>query len=173
MQSVVVRSSFLVWSVCVSLSVGVAADWPHQRGPSQDGSVSKEVRVPTSLPDDPRILWKISATDGFAAPIVSNGRVIYGDFQKRKETFHALNLADGEPLWHDELDSPHKDGFGTGPRCAPVSDGKIVLTQSCKGELHCLDLMTGKLLWRKNYQTDFNAPYAGETGNTLGGPRHG
>ena len=127
----------------------------------------------TSLPEDSPVVWRAPAIDGFAAPIITKGRVIYGDLQNGKETFHALNLVDGAPLWDHVLDAPHKDGFGTGPRCAPVSDGEIVLIQSCKAELHCLELMSGKLLWRKNYLKEFGALYTGETGKTEGGARHG
>ena len=150
-----------------------AADWPHQRGPLMNGTVPANSSTLSILPDDPSFMWRLPAADGFAAPIITKDRVIYGDLQNRKETFHALNLADGKPLWHHELDDPHKDGFGTGPRCAPVSDGAIVLLQSCKGALHCLDLDTGKLLWKKSYQTDFKAPYFGEKGTAQGGSRHG
>jgi len=150
-----------------------AADWPHQRGPGQDGLVPAGVPVPATLPDDPRVVWKVPVTDGFAAPIITQDRVVYGDLQDGKETFHAVRLADAEPLWHEALGQPHRDGFGTGPRCAPVSDGEIVLLQSCLGELHCVEAATGKLLWKKNYQSDFGAAYFGETGKAAGGSRHG
>ncbi len=150
-----------------------AADWPHQRGPQLDGSVPPGALVPSALPEDPRVVWTIPVTDGYAAPIITQGKVIYGDLQKRKETFHGINLTDGEAEWHDVLDDPHKDGFGTGPRCAPVSDGEVVLLQSCMGELHCVDVATGKRLWEKNYLSDFGALYVGEKGTTKGGARHG
>ena len=150
-----------------------AGDWPHQRGPGLDGKVASGERVPEVLPDDPEVIWKLAVTDGFAAPIVSGGMVVFGDFQKGKEVYHGVRLADGEVVWSDVLDGPHKDGFGTGPRCAPVSDGEIVLVQSCKGELHCLDLGSGKLLWRKNYLEDFGSLYVGEKGTTEGAARHG
>lgn len=162
-------------SLLLAASIGntPAGDWPHQRGPSQNAHASSDGKLLAEVPGDPAVVWRIPVTDGFAAPIISNGRVIYGDFQKRKETFHAVHLSDGKPIWHDELDAPHKDGFGTGPRCAPVSDGNHVFTQSCKGELHCLSAESGELLWRKNYLTDFGAPYTGEKGKTQGAARHG
>ncbi|MGK0184927.1 MAG: outer membrane protein assembly factor BamB [Verrucomicrobiales bacterium] len=159
--------------ILTSLGSVAAGDWPHQRGPQQNAHASADGKIVTTLPGDPHMIWRIPVTDGFAAPIVSNGRVVYGDFQKRKETFHSINLSDGKPIWHDTLDGPHKDGFGTGPRCAPVSDGQIVLTQSCKGQLHCLDADSGELLWEKNYLEDFGAPYTGEKGKTQGAARHG
>lgn len=159
--------------VASSIGAVTAADWPHQRGPGHNGSVSADAKVPSALPDDPRIVWRKPVTDGFAAPIVSAGRVIYGDFQNGKETFHAVKLADGTPIWSEALDGPHRDGFGTGPRCAPVSDGELVLMQSCKGELHCRAATDGALVWKTNYLADFGAPYTGEKGKTEGAARHG
>ncbi len=157
----------------ICITSAVTADWPNQRGPTMTGVVGAGVPVPNKLPETLQVIWKGPAADGFAAPIIANGKVIFGDLQKNKEVFHALSFADAKPVWSDVLDDPHKDGFGIGPRCAPVSDGKLVFTQSCKGELHCLDLASGKLLWKTNYQKDFGAPYTGEKGKTAGGARHG
>lgn len=158
------------------LSVSVdsfSADWPHQRGPQQNGVMSPGSIDSLHLKDEPEILWKEAVADGYAAPIIVKDIVIYGDLQRGKETYTAIKLGDAKPLWKDVLDSPHRDGFGTGPRCAPVSDGEIVLLQSCKGELHCLDLLSGDLQWSKNYTKDFGSLYIGEKGNALGASRHG
>lgn len=172
MRSITPRLAIL--SVLASFLHGAAgADWQHQRGPRADGSVPADSPALPSLPAEPKIVWKIAVSDGFAAPVISGGRVFYGDLQAGDETFHAIRLDDSTPLWHHALDAPHRDGFGTGPRCAPVSDGEIVLVQSCKGELHCLGAASGALLWEKNYQADFDAPYIGEKGQAAGASRHG
>ena len=166
----------IIVSCCASLTAATsvhAADWPHQRGPHLNGHAAVDGGALGVLAGGSAHRLANPVTDGFAAPIITGGRVIYGDLQKGKETFHAVKLSDAEAIWHEALDEPHKDGFGTGPRCAPVSDGEIVLMQSCKGELHCVDAETGDLLWRKNYLKDFNAPYTGEKGTTEGGARHG
>ncbi len=169
----VMRRSLLVIFFLSILPDLFSADWPHQRGPQQNGLMSPDSIDSLNLKDEPKILWKGAVLDGYAAPIIVKDIVIYGDLQRGKETYSAVKLSNAEPLWKDVLDSPHRDGFGTGPRCAPVSDGEIVLIQSCKGELHCLDLMSGDLLWRKNYAKDFDSLYIGEKGNALGASRHG
>jgi len=150
-----------------------AADWPHQRGPDGTACLAADIPVPTSLPAEMRVVWKKAIGDGLAAPIISNGRVIYGDLQDGKEVFHAVGVTDGSVQWSHPLDLPHKDAFGSGPRCAAVSDGSIVITQSCRGELHCLNARSGALRWRVNYVKDFHAVYTGEKGTTAGGARHG
>jgi outer membrane protein assembly factor BamB len=155
------------------LSVGIAADWPTQRGPAVDGVIPAGSVLPTALPDAPKVVWKGPAGDGFAAPIVVGGKVVYLDLQNGQETVHAITLDKAKPLWDAPLDSAHKDGFGTGPRCAPVSDGKLVFAQSCKGQLSCFDLASGKVVWSTNYVKDFKAIYTGEKGDSKGGSRHG
>ena len=89
------RHLFLFFWLFVVGQIG-AADWPHQRGPQLDGSVPEGVKTPSQLPDDPKMVWQVPATDGFAAPIIVGDRVIFGDFQNGKETFHGLNLGDNE-----------------------------------------------------------------------------
>ncbi len=155
------------------LCVGMAADWSTQRGPAGDGAVPAGSLLPTSLPEAPKVIWKGPVGEGFAAPIVAGGKVVYLDLQNGQETVHALTLDQAKPLWSAPLDSAHKDGFGTGPRCAPVSDGKLVFAQSCKGQLTCFALDSGKVVWSTNYVKDFKAVYIGEKGDSKGGSRHG
>src|SRR5688572_9930766 len=150
-MSMLVRA--LVLSSC--LTALMAADWPSQRGPGFDGAIPAGSVLPTALPDTPKVVWKGPVTDGFAAPIIVSGRVVYLDLQNGQETVHAISLDKAKPLWHAPLDSAHKDCFGTGPRCAPVSDGKLVFAQSCKGQLTAFDLASGKVTWSVNYVKDF------------------
>lgn len=161
----------LVLSSC--LTTAAAADWPSQRGPGVDGAIPAGSVLPTTLPEAPKVVWKGPVTDGFAAPIVTAGRVVYLDLQNGQEVVHAISLDQARPLWDAPLDGAHKDGFGTGPRCAPVSDGKLVFAQSCKGQLTCFALDSGKVVWSTNYVKDFNAVYVGEKGDSKGGSRHG
>jgi outer membrane protein assembly factor BamB len=161
----------LVLSSC--LTAAMTADWPSQRGPGADGVIPTGSVLPTALPDAPKVVWKGPVTDGFAAPIVVAGKVVYLDLQNGQEVVHCISFDKAKPLWDAPLDSAHKDGFGTGPRCAPVSDGKLVFAQSCKGQLTAFDLASGKVAWSTSYVKDFKAVYTGEKGDSKGGSRHG
>jgi outer membrane protein assembly factor BamB len=162
-----------VIALLFSVPLVSAADWPNQRGPTLDGAIPAGSVLPTTLPDAPKVVWKGPVTDGFAAPIVVAGKVVYLDLQNGQETVHCLTFDKAKPLWDAPLDSAHKDGFGTGPRCAPVSDGKLVFAQSCKGQLTGFALDSGKVVWSTNYVKDFSAIYIGEKGDAKGGSRHG
>jgi outer membrane protein assembly factor BamB len=49
----------------------------------------------------------------------------------------------------------------------------LVFAQSCKGQLTCFALDSGKVVWSTNYVNDFAAVYIGEKGDSKGGSRHG
>lgn len=150
-----------------------ASDWAQWRGPAQTGYVPAGVPVPSTLPVELKPVWKNKIGEGFASPVVSGGKVFYLDNQAGTEVLHAVKAETGEELWHASIFACHKDGFGIGPRCAPLVDGKYVYAQACKGELQCLNVEDGKQIWRKNYVDDFGAVFIGEIGKAAGGTRHG
>ena len=157
----------------VSLVTASAADWPQWRGPLRTGEVPAGEPIPTTLPAEPKVLWRVPVGDGFASPIVANGRVFHLADKEGTEIAHAADAATGQELWSTPIFSSHKDGFGIGPRCTPVADGNRVFVQSAKGEFQCLDAATGKAIWRTNFVTDLGAVYIGETGTAAGASRHG
>ncbi|PYJ81649.1 MAG: hypothetical protein DME22_20660, partial [Verrucomicrobia bacterium] len=135
-----------------------ASDWPQWRGPLRTGRVPDGGAVPSKLPDDPKIVWRIKVGEGLASPVVAGGKVFYFDNPGGRETLHALDSADAKELWKKEIDDPFRDMQGpSGPRCTPVVDGDRVYALSCKGELQCLNVTDGQLIWRTNFTNDFGA----------------
>ena len=167
--------SHALWSVlCLCTFCSFADDWPRWRGPANDGHVPSEVGVPAALPAEPKVVWKMKIDEGLASPVVAGENVIYFDNVGGRETLHAIDAATMKELWRKEIDGTFSDSQGpTGPRCTPMVDGDRVYAQSCKGELQCLSLAEGKLLWRVNFTNDFGAIFIGEKGNTPGAARHG
>jgi outer membrane protein assembly factor BamB len=156
-----------------SLLTVSAADWPQWRGPERTGHVPAGESIPTTLPAEPKVVWRVPVGDGFASPVVAGGRVFHLDNKDANEIARAADAATGKELWSAPLFSSHQDGFGIGPRCTPVADGERVFFQSAKGELQCLQAATGKVVWRTNFVTDLGAVYIGETGTAAGASRHG
>jgi len=151
-----------------------AADWPQWRGPMRTGHVPDGVAVPGKLPEDPRVVWRMNVGEGLASPIVAGGKVFYFDNPGSKETLHAIDLATAKEIWRQEIDDPFRDMQGpSGPRCTPVVDGDHVYALSCQGELQCLSVTDGKLIWRTNFTNDLGAVFIGEKGNAQGAARHG
>src|ERR1051325_11225511 len=104
-----------------------AEDWPQWRGPARDAHVPSAAKVPSSLPAEPKTVWRIKIGEGLASPVVASGKVVYMDHQQGKEVVHAAQIETGNPIWETPLDEAFKDTQGpVGPRCTPVVDGERV-----------------------------------------------
>lgn len=161
---------------CFVFGVSIhAADWPQWLGPQHNGHVPVGEPVPTKLPDEPKVIWRLKIGDGVASPVIARDVVYYLDNQTNREVLHAVGAADGKEIWRADLDQVARDSQSVpGPRCTPVTDGVRVYAQSMKGELHCLDTGHGNLVWRVNFAKDFGAPpCVGEVGTAPGATRHG
>lgn len=152
----------------------LADDWPQWRGPMRTGHIAERIRIPESLPAEPKLIWRIKVGEGFASPVVAAGTVFYFDNQAGKETLHAITANDHRELWRAVVDDTFTDEQGPpGPRCTPVVDGDRVYAQSGKGELQCLQVADGRRLWRVNFTNDFGAAFLGEDSKVPGAAEHG
>lgn len=96
------------------------------------------------------------------------------DAEDGREVVRAFRAEDGEVLWSADLDAVFGDQQGPeGPRNTAVVDAERVYAVSCRGELKCLSLDDGKLLWRVNFVDDLGAEFIGEKGKAEGAVRHG
>ena len=151
-----------------------AEDWPQWRGPRRDGHAPSTARVPDVLPADPRVVWRMKIGEGFASPVVAGGKVFYFDNQAGKETLHVIAASDHHEFWRAAVDDTFQDEQGPpGPRCTPLVDGDRVYAQSGKGELQCLRVADGQLVWRVNFLKDFGAAFLGEDSKVPGAAEHG
>ncbi len=163
--------SRLVWA-CVTLMLLAAmagqghagtGDWPQWRGPNRDG-LAPGVNLPRPWPDTLAEVWSIEVGEGHASPVVAGGHVVSFRRQDAREVIQCLRAADGEALWSTAYAAPYKPrGFarkhGKGPFATPtIADGKVY-TFGIRGTLSCLDLPSGKLLWRKTFTDQFEPPY--------------
>lgn len=172
------RSFFPVGALLTLLLTGsfsLAEDWPQWRGPLGTGYVPAKNWIPKTLPTSPKTLWKAPLGEGVGSPVVADGKVFILEQAMDKEVLRAIDAASGKDLWKHELDKSYGDFQGKGPRSTPTVSGGRVYATSCRGEIHCVDAKDGKLLWKKNYATDFGALFYGETKDFLanGASRHG
>ena len=72
-------------------------------------------------------------------------------------------------VWKYEYDCPYTVSYPAGPRCTPTVSGGKVYTLGSEGNLNCLDAKTGKPLWSKDFNKEFNTqtPLWGYTGHPL------
>ena len=157
------RPSLLLLALASLISLSPAApaadppaapgSWTQWRGPNRDG-ISSEKGFLTSFPSSgPTIAWKANVGEGYAILSVADGKVLTLGDVKGKDTVWCFDADTGNVLWKyaiNNSDDPHAC-----PTPA-IDNGKVYALAS--GNLLCLNLADGKLVWSKNVQKDFSAP---------------
>ncbi len=144
---------------CSQVLPSLAADWPQLLGPHRNGTYPDV--LPQRWPEEgPGILWKIAVGEGYSGPAVADGRVILLHRVVAEEVVECLSAKTGKSLWRFSYPTKYIDqfGFNDGPRATPtIQDGRVY-TFGAEGKLHCLEFLTGKLLWKVDTRKLFNPP---------------
>ncbi len=134
-----------------------AEDWPHFLGPKYDNT-SAETGLRHEWPKEGlRKLWEAPKGAGHSAPAVSGGKVVVFSAAGEVETVETLDAKTGARLWLITYAAPYtsKYGGGSGPCSNPtIADGRV-FTLGISSILHCLDLATGKTVWRRDLAADY------------------
>jgi len=121
-----------------------------------------------SLPTTPVFDWTFELpADTMGGVAATSKYVVCGtrDLPDRSDIFFCLDAETGKQLWRFQYPAVPpttavtRDGkldFGNTPRATPLIVGHCVITQGAFGDVHCLDLATGKLLWAWNLLRDFD-----------------
>lgn len=140
-------------------TVALADDWPQWQGPDRN-AISKERGLLQEWPKGgPPLAWKITGLGGgYSAPAVAAGRLYGLSNRGGDEVVWALSESDGKSLWTARL-APAAEGGrdegreGTG--CTPTVDGDRLYVLGLNGDLACLSVADGKILWRRSLTQDF------------------
>jgi ABC-type phosphate/phosphonate transport system substrate-binding protein/outer membrane protein assembly factor BamB len=134
-----------------------AMGWTDWRGPRRDGI---SPYVPTTLPTEPRFLWRKPLTGIALSGIAANDKyVIVADKGKTKKTdiFRCLDAETGDQIWTIEYPASTEMDFTDSPRANPVIHDGFVYLLGALGDLHCAVLETGRIEWKKNVVKELNA----------------
>jgi glucose dehydrogenase len=110
----------------------------------------------------PKLLFDKPVGKGYSAPSVSGDKLVIHHRVGGEEIVEACDPKTGATLWKAAYRSDYRDPFGynNGPRCAPLLTENRCFTLGAEGVLLCLDLATGKQIWRRNTAADFAVPEA-------------
>jgi outer membrane protein assembly factor BamB len=136
---------------------GQAADFPGFRGHNRD-NISTETRLLKSWPAaGPKLLWTArSLGEGYSTvSIVGDRAYTMGATQAGGESVHAIDLAGGNIIWSTKISSQYSASAGNGPRATPTIDGNRIYAQGLSGDVACLDLENGRIVWQKNVLKEF------------------
>jgi outer membrane protein assembly factor BamB len=132
-----------------------AADWPQWNGPQRNG-ISSEVGFSKTWPDDglPTV-WTREIGTGFSSMSVVGQRLLAMGHTDGKETVWCLDSKTGEILWSHSYECELIPNLHEGGPCStPTIDKDSVYTLGKEGQLFCLQLADGKVVWEKKLQDE-------------------
>jgi outer membrane protein assembly factor BamB len=114
--------------------------------------------LPDRLVGQPDVVWSIfTSGDGLAGVVATHELVFIADrdLTDTKDVFRCLDAESGLELWTLEYEARGNLDYGNSPRAAPLFDGERAYFQGAFGHLHCIDVGTGEIVWKKDYLADF------------------
>lgn len=135
----------------------VTHDWTSFLGPSHN-AVSTETRLSRTLP--PPLVWELAKGTGYATPAVAGARLVFLHRLANEEVVECLHAETGSSQWQLRYATAFEDryGYNNGPRSSPVIDGDRVYTVGAEGKLHCLELASGKVVWKRDLRAEYRVP---------------
>lgn len=137
-----------------------ALDWPQWQGPDRT-SHSKETGLLQEWPKDgPSLAWKTKGLGGGdSTPSVAAGRIYGMSHRGGDEVVWALSEKDGKEIWTVPIAPAHTTSWPQskeGPSATPTVDGDRLYVMGLAGNVACLQVADGKMVWQRNLKTDFN-----------------
>jgi hypothetical protein len=167
------RSSLLGISV-LALGLGaqaIAADWPQLLGPARNGVYAGPPLSEAWGSAGPRVVWRKQIGAGLSGPVVAQNRVVLFHRVANTEVVEAIDAASGKTQWQYTYPTSYRDDFGfdEGPRAVPVVANGVVYTFGAEGQLHAVDLASGKKIWSEDTMRRFGVPkgFFGAAGSPL------
>jgi outer membrane protein assembly factor BamB len=87
---------------------------------------------------------------------VAGDRVFVQGMKNRQSVVTSLDRASGKQAWSVALGSAQDNDRGSGPRSTPTVDGERVYVLTENGDLVCLMVSDGKVVWRRNILREFS-----------------
>ncbi|MEO5959190.1 MAG: PQQ-binding-like beta-propeller repeat protein [Opitutaceae bacterium] len=138
----------------------VTEDWPHFLGPHHNATTRETQLLGTWPKDGLKKVWEMEVGEGYACPVFAAGRLVYFHRVGGRETVDCLDPETGRRFWRFDYPVEYEDryGFSPGPRSSAVIDEGRVYVTGVTAQLHCLELATGKVLWRRDLMAEFKIP---------------
>ena len=125
-----------------------AADWPHWRGPNQDG-ISREAGIFGDEPFALEVAWEQPFGVAYSGISVADGRAITMVADGESDFVVAIDPKSGDELWRYEIGPrfPAVGGSEGGPVSVPVVDGGLVFGLGALGHLFAVRSSDGSEIW--------------------------
>jgi outer membrane protein assembly factor BamB/ABC-type phosphate/phosphonate transport system substrate-binding protein len=129
--------------------------WPGWLGPTRDGRVAS---LPQSLPKEPPIVWRQTLhRAGLGGIAATDDIVLLGDrdITNTFDEWRGYSAPDGEVMWTVQYPAQGKLDYDNTPRATPLIHEGHAYLLGAFGDLTCVELLTGAILWQMNIINDF------------------
>ncbi len=123
--------------------------FPQFRGVDRNGLATVPEPLARSwAPGQPSQLWSVPVGEGYAGPVVWEGRVYLMDYDQtqQRDALRCLSLEDGREIWRYSYPVKIKRNHGIS-RTVPAIQSNLVVAIGPKCSVVCLDARTGELKW--------------------------
>jgi outer membrane protein assembly factor BamB len=140
-------------------SAAAEGTWPNWRGPGYDGAAAGSGYVTRWQGGDhgENVLWRVKLPGlGASTPALWDDSLVLTCGIDGRDAALCFDRA-GKERWRQTLgaERPGKHKKATGCNSSPVTDGRHVWVYFKSGELACLTLADGEIVWRTNLQERF------------------
>ncbi|MDR2937549.1 MAG: PQQ-like beta-propeller repeat protein [Prevotellaceae bacterium] len=152
------KKILLAAAILCGMAISVQAqDWPQWRGANRTG-VSTEKGLNLSwAAKKPTVAWTFrEAGLGYSSPSIAGGVLYCQGATDSKGFAFAVDVKTGALKWKQELGDEAVADRGNCPRgSVTVAGDKLYLIRGI-GQIHCLEAASGKIIWTKDFTSDFN-----------------
>jgi outer membrane protein assembly factor BamB len=131
------------------------ADWPSWYGPDGD-RISREKGILTDWSDGLKLIWEIDylcqgiGSASWSSPVIQGNRLVVCGRDTGNDLIFCIDPEDGSLIWYQSYPAIAKTNHGSGPRATPFIDDDRIYTFGRSGDLVCLSLYDGQILWKQN-----------------------
>ncbi len=137
-----------------------AGDWPQVLGPHRNGQAVSEKPIASDWKTNPpKLLWQVYVGNGFSGAAVVAGTAYLFDRSGNDERLMAVDLKTGKEKWHANWPSSYRASINpdNGPRAVPLVSTDRVVCYGAAGDLVCIDLQSGKIVWKRPLRKELGA----------------
>jgi len=151
-------------------AVRSGADFAQLLGPQRNGVLAEPALAPVWDKHPPQLLWRQPIGAGWAGFAVQGRLAVTLEQAAEREEIVCYDLLTGARRWaHGYPARFEESSAGIGPRSVPTISGERVYATGATGILTCLELATGREVWRCDLLKEHGAqvPNWGFSGSPL------
>ncbi len=161
----------VLFRICTAIVIAVGANEPIRAQWTQWGGANRDFVVDGAglaerwADDGPPELWRRPLGHGHSSIIADQGRLYTMYRAENEEVVVCLSASDGQTIWTHRYPAPAREDLKSwgydGPHATPLIVGQRLFTMGTDTVLHCLDKVTGEVLWRHDLPKEMGGKVQG------------